>query len=208
MGVAFYYSWNLTLVIICTVPLIYLAESYLSKKLNERTHEQADQLQTALKYVTNAIQSIETVKCFNGESYELQAFTKTATLAAKLYKRVATLRSMQIGLTQFFTFTVFVQGFAYGSHLIRSGSLDVESVITTFWAALLATGGITGFLPQFIVLQKGKVSGGRLRAVIEQMSEEQGPREMQGEFIPSKCPGDIEFRKVSIPSLILVVSLY
>lgn len=199
LGVAFYYSWNLTLVIICTVPLIYLVEAYLSKRINARTHEQTDQLQMALKYLTNAIQSIETVKCYNGESYELQAFTRTSSLAAQLYKRVASLRGMQLGLVKFFTFTVFVQGFAYGSHLIRSGNLDVESIVTTFWAALLAIGGITGFLPQFIVMQKGKVSGGRLRALIEQMSKDEESQESQGYFKPSKCLGDIEFRRVSCP---------
>lgn len=197
MGVAFYHSWNLTLVIICTVPVIYLAEAYLSKKLNARTHEQASQLQLALKYITNAVQSIETVKCYNGQSYELQAFAKTTSLAANLYKRVANLRSMQIGLIQFFTFTVFVQGFAYGSHLILTGKLDISSVITTFWAALLAIGGITGFLPQFIVMQKGKVSGSKLRVLMEQMSKEETPHEGQGEFKPSRCPGDVEFRRVS-----------
>ncbi|KAF2625903.1 multidrug resistance protein-like protein 2 [Macroventuria anomochaeta] len=197
LGVAFYYSWKLTLVINCTVPLVYLAEAFLSKKLSARAHDQADQLQQALKYITNAIQSIETVKCFNGESHELQVFTKATSLAATLYKRVANLRSMQIGLIHFFTFTVFVQGFAYGSHLTRTGALDINSVITTFWAALLAIGAITGFLPQFIVMQKGKVSGARLRALMEQMSKEDGPHESQGEFKPLSCPGDVEFRNVT-----------
>ncbi|KZM19619.1 ABC-type xenobiotic transporter [Ascochyta rabiei] len=197
LGVAFYYSWNLTLVIICTVPLIYLAEAYLSKKLSARTHDQANQLQRALRYITNAIQSIETVKCFNGENHELQIFSKAVSLAAILYKRVANMRSIQIGLIQFFTLTVFVQGFAYGSHLIKSGSLDVGSVITTFWAALLAIGGITGFLPQFIVMQKGKISGARLRVLMEQMSAEDEPHESKGKFEPSRCLGDIEFRRIT-----------
>ncbi|KAF3050737.1 hypothetical protein E8E11_007879 [Didymella keratinophila] len=195
--VAFYFSWSLTLVVICTVPVIYLAEAYLSKRLDARTNEQATQLQTALKYITNAIQTIETVKCYNGQNYELQAFTKTTSLAATLYKRVANLRSMQIGLIQFFTFTVFVQGFAYGSYLIRTEKLDISSVITTFWAALLAIGGITGFLPQFIVMQKGKVSGSRLRAMMEQMSGDDASHERQGELKPTRCPGDIEFRHVT-----------
>ncbi|KAF1934364.1 uncharacterized protein M421DRAFT_51098 [Didymella exigua CBS 183.55] len=197
IGVALYFSWSLTLVAICTVPLIYLVEAYLSKRLNARTHEQAIQLQMALKHITNAIQNIETVKCYNGQEHELQAFTKTHTIAANLYKRVANLRSMQIGLIQFFTFTVFVQGFAYGSYLIRTGRNDVSSVITTFWAALLAIGGITGFLPQFIVMQKGKVSGSTLRAMMEQMSREDAPHEQQGEFKPATCPGDIELRRVT-----------
>ncbi|KAJ4364338.1 ATP-dependent permease [Ascochyta clinopodiicola] len=198
LGVAFYYSWNLTLIITCTVPLVYLAEAYLSKNLSARSHDQANQLQRALKHITNAIQSIETVKCFNGERYELQAFSKAVFLAGSLYKRVANMRSLQIGLIQFFTLTVFVQGFAYGSHLVRSGSLDVGSVITTFWAALLAIGGITGFLPQFIVMQKGKISGAKLRVLMEQMSAEGEPHESQGKFEPSRCPGDIEFRRASL----------
>ncbi|KAF3004084.1 hypothetical protein E8E13_003217 [Curvularia kusanoi] len=197
IGVAFYYSWSLTLVIICTVPLVYLVEAYLSKRLIARTHEQAIQLQVALKYVTSAIRSIETVKCFNGQGYELQSFTRVSSMASKLYKRVANLRSMQIALIQFFTYTVFVQGFAYGSHLVRSGSLDVSSVITTFWAALLAIGGITGFLPQFIVMQKGKVSGAWLRTLMDQMAKEDEPTESQGQFKPSRCLGDIEFRRVT-----------
>lgn len=195
--VAFYFSWSLTLVVICTVPVIYLAEAYLSKRLNTRTHEQAAQLQTAMKYITNAVQSIETVKCYNGQNHELQAFTKATSLAASLYKRVANLRSMQIGLIQFFTFTVFVQGFAYGSYLIRAGKIDISSVITTFWAALLAIGGITGFLPQFIVMQKGKVSGSRLRAMMQQTSREDTSLERQGGFKPAECLGDIEFRHVN-----------
>lgn len=197
MGVAFYYSWNLTLVVICTVPLIYIAEAYLSKKLSARALEQGNQLQLALKYITNAIQSIETVKCYSGEIYELQTSTKVTSLAANLYKRVANLRSMQIGLIQFFSLTVFVQGFAYGSHLVRSGDLDVNSVITTFWASLLAIGGITDFLPQFIVMQKGKASGVKLRALLEQMSKDDGIYELQGHLQPSRCAGDIEFRTVS-----------
>ncbi|OSS46041.1 hypothetical protein B5807_08128 [Epicoccum nigrum] len=197
MGVAFCYSWSMTLVIICTVPVVYLIEAYLSKRLIAVTHEQASQLQVALKYITSAIRSIETVKCYNGQSYELHSFTKATSLAAKLYTRVANLRSMQIGVIHFFTFTVFVQGFAYGSHLVRSGSLDVSSVITTFWSALLAIGGVTGFLPQFIVMQKGKVSGARLRTLMDQITKENESTESQGQFKPSRCSGDIEFRRVT-----------
>lgn len=205
MGVAFYYSWNLTLVVVCTVPVIYLAEAWVSKRQSVRAHEQATQLQQALKYIANAIQNIETVKCFNGESYELQIFTKATAQAASLYRRVANLRGVQIGTLHFFTLTVFVQGFAYGSYLIRSGKLDIDSVITTFWAALLAIGGITGFLPQFIVMQKGQASGAILRALMTQMSREHGSHESQGEFQPTRCPGDIEFRKVS--RLVLVCTM-
>jgi ATP-binding cassette subfamily B (MDR/TAP) protein 1 len=162
--------------------------------------EQADKLQLALKYIVNAMQSIETVKCFNGERVELQAFTKITALAATLYNRVANLRSLQIGTMQFFTLSVFVQGFWYGSHLVKSGDRNAGQVITTFWSALMALEGITGFLPQLIVLQKGKLAGAHLRLVMDQTESSDQRLEMNGHLMPLRCPGDFEFRGVMIHS--------
>lgn len=197
LGVAFYYSWNLTLVIMCTIPLIYIFQAYISSRLSIRVHEQAGQLQQALKYMTNAIQSIETVKCFNGEAYEIQAFSSIASVAARLYYHVANYRSLQIGVMQFFTLSVFVQGFWYGSRLVDSGDKTAAQVLTTFWAALMAIDGTTGFLPQFIVMQKGKIAGARLRLLMHQISACDHRQEFQGRLRPAKCLGDIEFRQVS-----------
>jgi ATP-binding cassette subfamily B (MDR/TAP) protein 1 len=196
LGVAFFYSWNLTLVILCTVPLIYLIQSFIAHRLSIQANEQADKLQSALKYITNAIQSIETVKCFNGEPYELQGFTKITAIASTLYTRVANLRSMQIGTMQFFTLSIFVQGFWYGSHLVKSGDKNAAQVITTFWSALMAIQGITGFLPQLIVLQKGKIAGAHLRLLMDQTVASDQRHEMDGRLKPMRCPGDIEFRRV------------
>lgn len=195
LGVAIYYSWRLTLVIICTVPLIYLGQAYLSARVSRRIHEQADMLQQALKYITNGLQNIETVKCFNGEWHELHNFSKIAAQAAKLYNRVANLRSLQIGFMQFFTISIFCQGFWYGSHLVRSGERNAAQVITTFWAALMGIQGITGFLPQFIVLQKGRVAGARLRTLIKDRSGQ--IEESNHGTKPEECIGKIEFRNVS-----------
>ncbi|KAH9863237.1 hypothetical protein IAQ61_009514 [Plenodomus lingam] len=180
----------------CTIPLVYLFQVFIGNRLSGRVHEQAEQLQHALKYLTNAIQSIETVKCFNGEAYELKIFTKIASLAASLYYRVANYRSLQIGLMQFFTLSVFVQGFWYGSHLVEKGDSTAAKVLTTFWAALMAIEGITGFLPQFIVMQKGKIAGARLRLLMKQISVGNQRQELQGRLKPVKCLGDIEFRQL------------
>jgi ATP-binding cassette subfamily B (MDR/TAP) protein 1 len=187
----------------CTIPLLYLVQAFVAKRLSLRSHEQAEKLQSALKYITTAIQSIETVKCFNGERYELQTFTKVVGVAAGLYKRVANLRSIQIGLMQFFTLSVFVQGFWYGSHLVDTGKSDAGKVLTTFWAALMAISGITMVLPQFIVLQQGKMAGAKLSIVVKQISSSDQMLELQGKTKPARCPGDIEFRKVTSSDQVL-----
>lgn len=123
-------------------------------------------------------------------------FTKVTGVATRLYVRVANLRSLQLGFMQFFTLSIFVQGFWYGNHIVKSGRKDVGQVITTFWAALIAIQGIAGFLPQFIVLQKGRIAGATLHRLVTQISANDQNHESEGHLKPIKCPGDIEFRQV------------
>ncbi|KAJ4358602.1 ATP-dependent permease [Didymosphaeria variabile] len=197
LAVAFYSSWSLTLVIIASVPIMYLVTAYLSKLLAQRANEQSDVLQQALKYLTNTIRSIETVKCFNGERFESQRYGKVVASAGSLYNKQANFRALQLGAMQFFTLSVFFQGFWYGANQIFQEKMNIGQVITTFWAAMMAVQGVTGFLPQFIVLQKGKVAGARLRALVAQISEASALVETMGQQIPAKCEGNIEFQKVS-----------
>ncbi|KAL6712575.1 ATP-dependent permease [Coniothyrium glycines] len=197
LGVALYFSWNLTLVIMSSVPVIYLVQTFLANRMAIRADKQSHQLRIALKVVTSAIQSIETVKCFNGERSEIQTFTKLATLAANLYRSVANVRSLQIGVMRFFEVSVFVQGFYYGSHLMVKGKIDAGDVLTTFWATLMAIAGITMILPQFVVLQQGRLAGARLRLLMEQASTRDQRQEFIGQLRPTRCKGDIEIREVT-----------
>jgi ATP-binding cassette subfamily B (MDR/TAP) protein 1 len=194
--VAFYSSWSLTLVVICSVPIVYLVMSYLSKLMSKRTYEQSDRLQQALKYVTNAIRNIETVKCFNGERLEVHRYTGAIGVVGRLYKKQASIRGLELGIMQFFTFSIFVQGFWYGSTLVTSGKKDAGQVLTTFWAALLAVTAFTEFLPQFVVLQKGRVAGARLRALIDQISMSDSLVETEGHARPPHCVGEVKFESV------------
>ncbi|KAL1613134.1 ATP-dependent permease [Paraconiothyrium brasiliense] len=196
LAVAFYSSWSLTLVIVSSVPIMYIVTAYLSKLLAQRANEQSDVLRQALKYLTNTIRSIEIIKCFNGERYESQRYGKVVASAGSLYNKQANFRALQLGAMQFFTLSVFFQGFWYGAHQIFQGKMNIGQVITTFWAAMMAVQGVTGFLPQFIVLQKGKVAGARLRMLVAQISEASAQTETMGQQIPANCEGNIEFQNV------------
>jgi ATP-binding cassette subfamily B (MDR/TAP) protein 1 len=170
--------------------------NFLSGRLSKRAHEQADKLQDALKYFTSAIQYIETVKCFNGERFELTRYARAIASAGGLYKRQASLRSSQLGFMQFYMLSIFFQGFWYGSYLVTSGKVNPGDVVTTFWGALMAVENITAFLPQLIVLQKGKVAGTRLRAIMEQISKHDKRLDAAGGYRPTHCSGDVEFKSV------------
>ena len=195
-GVAMYFAWDLTLVTISTMPLIYLLTAFSSNRLSKHESAQSAALQNALKYLTSALSSIETVKCFNGERSELSRYTSAISRAGILYNRVANVRSAQIGILQFFGASIFVQGFWYGSYLVSSGRRNPGQIVTAFYAASMAVTSLTSFMPQFIIIQKGRIAGARLRSIMDHISGDGFLEEAVGHERPGRCAGDIEFRKV------------
>jgi ATP-binding cassette subfamily B (MDR/TAP) protein 1 len=197
-ALALYFSWNLTLVIMATVPIVFIVMTFLSSRMAPNIHEQGERLQEAMKYVTNAFQSIEMVKCFNGQASELSRYTQAIKAAAKSYTKQAHLQAIQLGFLQLATLSVFVQGFWYGSTLTAHGKRSPGQVITTFWCALIAVQSLTSFIPQLIVIEKGRVAGAKLRAVMSQMQQAMNLPENDGGIRPTRCNGDIEFDNVGV----------
>lgn len=196
LGVAFYLSWKLTLVLISGFPILYLIAAFVENRQSLWARQQSEKLHSSLQYITTAISSIDTVKCFNGEQYELRNFKAAADLAARLYRSVANFRSMQIGLMQFFMISIFVQGFWYGKHLVDTGEGSAADILTTFWAVLMAMSGLSAAMPQLIVLTKGRVAGANLAMLVKRIPACDQQLEVQGQTKPKRCIGDIEFKKV------------
>lgn len=176
---------------------MYVVMSFLSKKLAISAHEQSDMLRQALAIVTNAISHIEVVKYLSGEHSQLQRYSTAITRSGGAYKKQANIRCMQMGITQFFTMSIFVQGFWYGSSLVIKGEKNSGQVLTTFWSAMMAVTAITAFLPQFIVLQKGKVAAARLKTLVAHISKDDSGIESLGDVKPQQAFGNIEFKQVS-----------
>lgn len=197
LGLALYTSWKLTLVIISTAPVIVIIIGYLGASMQQSVRKQQEKLTEALKYVSNAINAIETVKCFNGQEHELGQYSSRLKEAAGWYYRVVNVNSQQFGLMSFFTLAMFVQGFYYGGVQVDNHEKNTGDVITTFFSAISAFQAISSILPQMIVLQKGRTAGSTLRAVMAQIARDSSASPPPELAKPSRCEGNIEFRNAS-----------
>ncbi|KAG9238241.1 ABC transporter-like protein [Amylocarpus encephaloides] len=195
LGVAFFFSWKLTLVICATLPFAGLLLMWLSKGLGPAIEAQKAELSKASKYANTAITSITTVKAFNGQDYEIWQYCDTIKNVASKYMIQARTSAIQFGVTKFLMIGLFVQGFWYGLVLIRQG-LNPGHVLTTFYACLYAMQAIEIVLPQWLVLTKGMSAGHTLKIII---SEAQSmPKSQKRQTIrPHFCGGDIELNEVS-----------
>lgn len=201
LGLAFYTSWKLTLVILAALPVSAVIMSFINSMMQPSIIAQEVELSLASKFANSALSAIDTVKCFNGQAHELEQYRSVVMEAAKHYMKQALSNSLQIGFVRFVTTAMFVQGFWYGGHLVRTGKASAGDVLTTFWACLMATKAIEDILPHMIVLEKGRAAGAAMKTILEQMSRGLKVDCRTNQSTPKFCEGDIVVRDVSILGL-------
>jgi ATP-binding cassette, subfamily B (MDR/TAP), member 1 len=99
---------------------------------------------------------------------------------------------------RFITSSMFVQGFWYGSYLVRTGQSSPGKVVTTFWSCLMATKAFEDILPHLIVLEKGRAAGIELKTILKQVGRGKKLARITTGITPKFCEGDIEIRQVCI----------
>ena len=157
---------------------------------------QAEALTIASKFASNAISAIDTVKCFNGHSHELWQYSKSVKHAAKYYLIQARANALQISFMRLVTLGMFVQGFWFGTYLVGTGKKNSGDIVTAFMAALMAAQSVEQILPQFIVIEKGKVAGATLKEIMVQIENGREIRTMMGGRKLPNLEGNIEIRNV------------
>jgi len=197
IGFAFYTSWNLSLVILAGLPISAVIMSLINSMMQPSIIAQEAELSLVSKIANGALSAIDTVKCFNGQAFELAQYKPVVMRAAKYYMKQALSNSLQIGFVRFITTAMFVQGFWYGSHLVSTGKASASDVLTTFWACLMATKAIEDILPHMIVLEKGRAAGAAMKIILEQMSQGTKVERRTDQSAPKFCEGDIVVRNVS-----------
>ena len=196
LGLAFYTAWSLTLVTLAVVPLSVIFLAWVSARIQPAINAQIEQLTQASKLANSAIMAIDTVKCFNGQDTEIWQYATAVKKAAEWYIVQARTNAVQIGFVRIVILSMFVQGFWFGNHLVRTGQKNAGQVLTAFWACLMATQTVEQLVPQLIVLEKGRTAASTLEAVLIKIEKGRRVTKMIGRKAPRYCEGDIQVRNV------------
>lgn len=195
---AFYYSWELTLVLLGTVPVSMAALSLISQGLDTAIAAQKAELAEAAKLVTAAVTAIDLVKVYNEFDNEVWQYMQTTRRARAYFLQQAHRNSLQMGYIKFWMVGLFVVGFYFAVYLVNKGSITAGEAMTTFYSAMTALQALEGFGPQWIVLAKGISAGKSLQTIALDMAHgHKFVRGMKGSYCPEKCSGDIELHNVS-----------
>jgi ATP-binding cassette subfamily B (MDR/TAP) protein 1 len=194
---AFYFSWDLTLVTISSVPIVMGIVVWIGRPMQSSLANQQARLTEAQKYLISAFSSIETVKCFNGQEIELGKYIKKVRDASLWYCRVANAHSLQMGFLTFLASTIFVQGFFYGGVLIDKQKKSTADIMTCFLSAISAFQALQSIIPNLIVLEKGRSAGSTLRMIMSEVQDGAAAEKSASMLRPDYCKGEIDVRNLS-----------
>ncbi|SPO02060.1 related to STE6 - `Full-size` ABC transporter responsible for export of the `a` factor mating phe [Cephalotrichum gorgonifer] len=197
LSLALYSSWELTLVLLASVPISFVVMTLISKPLEPAIQAQKRCLGEASKLATASITGIDIVKIFNGFDTEMWQYVAAMKKVTARYLVQARCNGLQMGYIEFWMITLFAVGFWYGAVLIDRGKSPGD-IITTFYATLAAFQGVDALMPQFLVLSKGMVAGVSLRDLAPKArKDDEVSGDGQGMYRPGKCFGDIELKDVT-----------
>ena len=160
-------SWALTLVILSAVPVLMIIQGVSQGVAGPLLTIERAQTATAATLVDRAVAAIATVKAFNAATYEHSTLSVALNKMRAVAKKCNAVWGFTSGLAQFVMMAMFVQGFWFGSKLVREHKVAAGDVMAVFWACLIATTNLQMCIPHFITLAKGKFSMAALLALVD-----------------------------------------
>ncbi|KAF2223726.1 P-loop containing nucleoside triphosphate hydrolase protein [Elsinoe ampelina] len=201
-GLAMFYSWKLTLVIIASIPVVLVFTVLTNRPVSFRGHMQQQKKTEALKVMSDALNTIDIVKCANAQDYETQRYAQKIKEVAYWFYKTVNINATQQGFVQFMASALFVQAFYYGGVLVRSGEKNPGDIITTFLSALSIFTSLNSVNAQMLVLELGRIAGGRMQKILWEVEKtatdvDDAEEDYTPKTLFNNLKGSIEFRDVA-----------
>uniref|UniRef100_A0A3Q3JXB6 Bile salt export pump n=1 Tax=Monopterus albus TaxID=43700 RepID=A0A3Q3JXB6_MONAL len=150
--IAFYFSWKLTLVIMCFLPLIGLSGVFQAKMLTGFANEDKKSMEAAGQVSSEALTNIRTIAGLAKESSFVESYEQKLELPYKYGKKRAKIYGLCFGFAQCVIFMAYAASFRYGGHLVSSEGLHymfVFRVISAIVTSGTALGKASSFTPDY-----------------------------------------------------------
>uniref|UniRef100_A0A3Q3AU90 ATP-binding cassette, sub-family B (MDR/TAP), member 11a n=1 Tax=Kryptolebias marmoratus TaxID=37003 RepID=A0A3Q3AU90_KRYMA len=150
--IAFYFSWKLTLVIMCFLPLIGLSGVFQAKMLTGFANEDKKAMETAGRVSSEALANIRTIAGLAKESSFVESYEQQLELPYKSAKKRANVYGACFGFAQCVIFMAYAASFRYGGYLVRAEGLQYMLVFRVISAIVIsgtALGRASSFTPDY-----------------------------------------------------------
>jgi len=132
--VAFLNSWKLTLILLITVPFLFLGSVFKLKASKFKNQENRIVIENSSKIAIEAIVSIKTIYALNLSDYFIQLYNNKLNEPLKRLERKTYLSSIGTGYSNSISYFVFILCFWVGSWFIQNGEMELNQMFMVLLA--------------------------------------------------------------------------
>jgi ABC-type multidrug transport system fused ATPase/permease subunit len=196
IGLIFYISPRLTLIMLMIVPVLIILAIGFSRKIRRVAKQTQDQLADSSTILQETLTGVGNVKSFSNEWFEIDRYGKSLKSAVKLAVSNGRNRGLLTSFLIFGTFGAIVLVVWYGTILMHQGHLSFGDITAFVVYTAFVGGTMAGFAELYSQLQK---SLGATQRVLELLSApreavESTPVKVEEEY---RLLGEVEIDDVS-----------
>ena len=166
-----YLSWKLTLFMLATFPLLVISAIVFGKFIRKISKKAQDELANTNIIVEETFQSIQAVKAFTNEKYEVNRYTNSLNKVINEALKAATLRGGFVSFIIFALFGGIVGVVWYGAQLVAQGDLILADLLTFIFYTAFIGGSVGGLGDIYAQLQKTIGASDRILEILGDPSE-------------------------------------
>ncbi|MEY2941795.1 MAG: hypothetical protein RJA67_1481 [Bacteroidota bacterium] len=201
-----YISWKLTLFMLATFPVLVISAIVFGKFIRKISKKAQDELANTNIIVEETLTSIQAVKAFTNEKYEVDRYTSSLNKVLGEALKAATLRGGFVSFVIFALFGGIVGVVWYGAALVAQGDLILADLLTFIFYTAFIGGSVGGLGDIYAQLQKTIGASDRILEILGDPSEIDltlEPATAAVEFGQIKVQ-DLEFSYPSRPSVQII----
>uniref|UniRef100_A0A669QCF3 Bile salt export pump n=1 Tax=Phasianus colchicus TaxID=9054 RepID=A0A669QCF3_PHACC len=165
--IAFYFSWKLSLVIMCFLPFLALSGAVQAKMLTGFAAQDKKALEATGQISSEALSNIRTVAGIGKEKKFIDAFEKNLDMPYRAAIKKANVYGICFGFAQSIVFIANSVSYRYGGFLVQTEGLHYSFVvISAIVTSGTALGRASSYTPNYA---KAKTSAARLFQLIDRL---------------------------------------
>ncbi|KAJ3046799.1 hypothetical protein HK097_000507, partial [Rhizophlyctis rosea] len=177
LGVAFWQSWRVTLVLSTLFPIMFVCNVYFNAKARTAGVESLKAYGLASNIVEESLSSIRTVLALRGQERIAAQFGERVQKAEDLSVLKSRMQGAALAGVQSFMYLAYSIAFFYGSYLITLGVLTSGRLTGVFFALMIGTFRLSTVAPELAAFGNACSAAHAVFSIIDKEPEVAKPRE-------------------------------
>ncbi|KAK1166106.1 bile salt export pump-like isoform X3 [Acipenser oxyrinchus oxyrinchus] len=167
--IAFYFSWKLSLVVICFLPLIGLSGAFQAKMLTGFANQDKKAMETAGQVSSEALGNIRTIAGLAKENMFVKFYELQLEEPYRAAKKKAVVYGVCFAFAQCVIFMAYAASFRFGGYLVNNDGIHYIVVFRVISAVVIsgtALGKASSFTPDYA---KAKIAAAQLFKLLDRV---------------------------------------